>query len=375
MLGGQLLEIGDDAFVAGLLSNIGKLALARVAAGSDDQSYADPWLSAAEQRERLGYTSDEVSALLLSDWGLPAVLVDGVRTRGGSSSEEEQTLIGELLQVASAASVMLLTVDNERQANAYDALATTASSHLGLGIGDLEPIIEDVRPELDATFQSFELGTMSSTSVDDILRAAQARLVDMSLDVVSQLSEERQRNEVLTEDNERLAAAASTDALTGLPNRRAFDSFLTDRIAVRMRNPRPTMLGLLIFDLDHFKAVNDTFGHRVGDQVLREVGRRLVASTRRGEMSARIGGEEFAVILPDVIEGELTGAAERLRVLISDVAFETESGSIPVTVSVGGACTAVMSSGVDKMLFDAADSALYASKDRGRDRVTVASID
>ncbi|MDH3302928.1 MAG: GGDEF domain-containing protein, partial [Acidimicrobiia bacterium] len=108
---------------------------------------------------------------------------------------------------------------------------------------------------------------------------------------------------------------------------------------------------------------------------LQEVGRRLNDGTRRGELSARIGGEEFAIILPDVIEGELTSAAERMRQFISGAPIETEAGPISVTVSAGGACTSVMSSRVDKMLFDAADSALYASKDRGRDRVTVASIE
>ncbi len=366
-------DVGDDAFVAGLLSNIGKLAFARVAVDAENGDFADPWLNSAEQVALLGYTSDEVSARLLIDWGLPADLADAVRTRSGPA--DEQTRLGEILQVATAASVMLLTQDEDRQALAYDALGSAAAAHLGLGIGDLEPVIEDVRPELDAIFQSFELQAMSSVSVDDILRSAQAKLITMSLDVVSQLSEERQRNEVLAEHNERLAAAAATDALTGLANRRTFETFLTDHIAGRIRNPRPTRRGLLIVALDHFKAVNDSFGHRAGDEVLQEVGRRLQAGTRRGELSARIGGEEFAMILPDVVEGELTGAAERLRRLVSEAPIETEYGPIMVTVSIGGACTGVMSSRVDKMLFDAADSALYASKDRGRDRVTIASID
>ncbi len=366
-------DAGDDAFVAGLLSNIGKLALATAAVDAKDRRLADPWLSAPEQIELLGYTSDEVTARLLGDWGLPDDLGEAIRTRSGLA--DDQTPLGRILQVATAAAVMLLTPDEERQAYAYDELATAAAAHLGLDTGDLERLIEQVRPDLDATFESFDLRSVAATSVEEIVRSAQAKLVTMSLDVATQLSAEQHRNEVLAEHNERLAAAASTDALTGLANRRTFDTFLTDQIAGRLRNPRSTKLGLLLFDLDHFKTVNDTYGHRVGDEVLQEVGRRLQDGTRRGELSARIGGEEFAVILPDVIDGELTGAAERMRLLVSGAAIETDAGSISVTVSVGGACTAVMTSRVDKMLFDAADSALYASKDRGRDRVTVASID
>lgn len=366
-------DAGDDAFVAGLLSNIGKLALTTAAVGADDRRFADPWLGAQEQIELLGYTSDEVSARLLTDWGIPDDLVEAIRTRSGL--DDDQTPLGEVLQVANAAAVMLLTADEERQAYAYDALATAAAAHLDLTTGDLERMIEELRPDLDAVFESFDLRAVAATSVEEIVRTAQTKLVTMSLDVASQLSAEQHRNEMLAEHNERLAAAASTDALTGLANRRTFDTFLTDQIAGRLRNPRATKLGLLLFDLDHFKAVNDTYGHGVGDEVLQEVGRRMQDGTRRGELSARIGGEEFAVILPDVVAGELTGAAERMRQLISRAPIETEAGSISVTVSVGGACTAVMSAKVDRMLFDAADSALYASKDRGRDRVTVASIE
>ncbi|MDH5519692.1 MAG: GGDEF domain-containing protein [Acidimicrobiia bacterium] len=370
---GRSDDAGDDAFVAGLLSNIGKLALAATAADYDDSGFADPWLSAREQIDLLGYTSDEVTARLLADWSLPEDLGEAIRTRSGLVAE--QTPLGEVLQVATAAMEMLLTIDDDRQAHAYDVLASTAAAHLNLDINDLQRMIEEARPELDAMFGSFDLQAVSPVSVDEILRTAQAKLISMSLDVATQLSAERHRNEVLVEHNERLAAAASTDALTGLANRRTFETFFTDHLAGRLRSPRPTMLGLLIFDLDFFKAVNDNYGHRVGDEVLQEVGRRLQDGTRRGELSARLGGEEFATILPDVIEGELTGAAERMRRLISDHAIETGAGLISVTVSVGGACTAVMSARVDKMLFDAADSALYASKDRGRNRVTVASIE
>ena len=371
---GQGDASADDAFVAGLLSNIGKLALVRFSLDTEDAWFADPWLTPAEQLDMLGYTSDEISGQLMIAWGLPAVLAEGIRTRSGVG-DETPTSLGQTLQVASEAATMLLSTDDERQARAYKALSTLAADHLDYVIDDIEPMIEAARPDLDAVFQSFELRAIAPIPVDELLQRAQAKLVEMSLDVASQLSEQQQRNEVLVEHNTRLAAAAATDPLTGLANRRTFDAYITDHIAGRMRTPRTTMLGLLLLDLDHFKAVNDNYGHGVGDEVLQEIGRRLLDNTRRGELSARIGGEEFAVILPDVGAGELTGAAERLRQLVGDKPIATEAGPLTVTASVGGACTGVMGSKVDKILFDAADSALYASKDRGRNRVSIASID
>ena len=220
--------------------------------------------------------------------------------------------------------------------------------------------------------ESFELSSLAPASVDDILRLAQTRLASLSLDIASQLTEQEQRNEALVERNNQLAEVAATDPLTGLPNRRTFDAFMTNQVAGRLRNPRSTMLGLIILDLDHFKSVNDNFGHRVGDEVIQEVGRRLLSGTRQGELSARIGGEEFAVVLPDVVGDELVGAAERLHQLIGDTPIDTEIGPLSVTVSVGGAATDVIGVNAEQKLFDAADSALYAAKDGGRDRVAVA---
>jgi diguanylate cyclase (GGDEF)-like protein len=93
------------------------------------------------------------------------------------------------------------------------------------------------------------------------------------------------------------------------------------------------------------------------------------------ELAARIGGEEFALVLPEVAPPALEGAAERIRVLIGDTPIETSSGAIPITASVGGSCACDARLGMERELFDAADRALYTSKDGGRNRVTVVSID
>ena len=123
------------------------------------------------------------------------------------------------------------------------------------------------------------------------------------------------------------------DALTGAHNKRYFLEFLEREIARCARYRRP--LSLLMFDIDHFKAINDKHGHLTGDYVLREMSRRLLGRVRREELLARYGGEEFAAVLP---ETDITGArtfGEQIRRLVGDQPFEYEGDTFPVTVSVG----------------------------------------
>lgn len=154
---------------------------------------------------------------------------------------------------------------------------------------------------------------------------------------------------------------AFTDALTGLANRHRFEAVLDQELLRAERNGQ--RLALLLVDADHFKAVNDAHGHAVGDRVLAELGRVIDGCARRTDCAARIGGEEFALLL---IEADRDGAmqvAERLR-----RAVEAELRSPAVTVSVGVAAH-VPGSGTVKVLRERADEALYAAKNAGRNRV------
>jgi diguanylate cyclase (GGDEF)-like protein len=171
----------------------------------------------------------------------------------------------------------------------------------------------------------------------------------------------------LEEKNRELARLAATDPLTGLPNRRSFDANL-ERQAVGARR-YDDALSLVLLDIDEFKAVNDRFGHDIGDEVLREVGRRLREACRAGDMVARIGGEEFALILTRTSADGATAAAERTRSLISDAPVATSAGALEVTVSAGVAWAGA-ETGLDaQQLYRSADEALYAAKRQGRNRV------
>jgi two-component system cell cycle response regulator len=162
------------------------------------------------------------------------------------------------------------------------------------------------------------------------------------------------------------------DALTALWNRGAIIGFLKNEIERQQRSNQP--LGVMMADVDHFKKINDTYGHLVGDQVLKEVGRRLAQGVRTYDSVGRYGGEEFLAIVPGCKPADLLTSAERLRRSIAEFKFETSAGPLAVTLSIGAA------SGRDdaecpqnsEMLLRAADTALYAAKAAGRNRVSIA---
>lgn len=173
----------------------------------------------------------------------------------------------------------------------------------------------------------------------------------------------------LEERNRDLARLAATDSLTALPNRRTFDANLEREIKSARRHDDP--VALILLDIDEFKSVNDRYGHDVGDEVLREIARRLRDACRAGDTVARIGGEEFGLIVTRTTAEGAKAVAERTRALIADRPFGSSSGALAITVSAGVA-TAGGAVGFDPQeVFRAADGALYDSKVQGRNRVTL----
>jgi diguanylate cyclase (GGDEF)-like protein len=168
----------------------------------------------------------------------------------------------------------------------------------------------------------------------------------------------RERNEALVAQ---LRTLATRDPLTGVLNRGAFEEHLRAERARALRHGRP--LAVVAIDLDHFKQVNDRDGHAAGDEALQLVARLIGDNTRASDVFARVGGEEFALLLPDTDVDRAERIAEQLRVLV-----ERESGSRPnpLTISAG---VASMSGGADGETMLAADRALYEAKRLGRNRV------
>jgi diguanylate cyclase (GGDEF)-like protein len=164
--------------------------------------------------------------------------------------------------------------------------------------------------------------------------------------------------------------AAITDGLTGLRSRRYFEQALRTEAARAARSRHP--LSMLLLDIDHFKQVNDTFGHDGGDRVLVEVAHRLGQTVRPGDLVARYGGEEFTVLLPSADRRQAAEIAERVRRGIGAVPIAVGEGQLHrVTISVGVAFLPTDTHDASSLVLYA-DRALYAAKNAGRDRIAVA---
>ncbi|EHJ46944.1 diguanylate cyclase with GAF sensor [Solidesulfovibrio carbinoliphilus subsp. oakridgensis] len=163
---------------------------------------------------------------------------------------------------------------------------------------------------------------------------------------------------------------ADHDGLTRIHNRRAFDERLVEELRRHQRYHHP--MSLLMLDIDHFKGINDTYGHLVGDHVLREVGRLMTETLRSTDFTARYGGEEFVIILPQTAEEQSRVLAERLRGLIADARFVHDGHPFSITVSIGAATLLPGALSKRKDLLDKADKALYQAKTLGRNQVCTA---
>lgn len=165
--------------------------------------------------------------------------------------------------------------------------------------------------------------------------------------------------------SESLEHAALTDGLTGMQNRRYFDDALAEYLAEFARIQKP--LGMMILDLDHFKNVNDTHGHDVGDEVLRAVALCLQEFTRYHDIVARLGGEEFVIVAPNLSQENIVRLADRIRVAVSQLRIRSGKVTLKVTMSIGVAIWDGQESGED--FYRRADKMLYAAKRDGRNKV------
>lgn len=181
---------------------------------------------------------------------------------------------------------------------------------------------------------------------------------------IERLASEYKKLEIEKQEFEELS---TTDVLTGIMNRAGVQQFW-QRLFEGDTEVRS--VGLLLFDIDHFKRINDQFGHDVGDQVLTEVANIINQSIRQSDVFGRWGGEEFILLCPKISAGHLKVFADKLRVAIEEHVFETESHSLRVTVSVG-ATTATAEEGF-QVAFKRADTALYKAKNSGRNRTRLA---
>ncbi|MGQ9549778.1 MAG: GGDEF domain-containing protein [Roseiflexus sp.] len=194
------------------------------------------------------------------------------------------------------------------------------------------------------------------------IRDAQGAIIG-AVEVFSDISPQK----VVQEELERMRALALLDPLTGIGNRRFIESNTYSLLEELRRYG--WSFGVILIDIDHFKAVNDTFGHLVGDEILKMVARTLLHNIRTFDIVGRWGGEEFVVIARNVDSALLRSLAERLRILVEKSSLPVANEVVYVTISMGAALARWNDTPVT--LLDRADQMLYLSKQSGRNRVSV----
>ncbi len=240
-------------------------------------------------------------------------------------------------------------------AKRLQALADDVSSSVGQHATQLEKATQTLTGESGRTDEA--LAELVVDVIDDIVRA--------NHNLKSKLESAESKLQEQAVEIEAHISRSLTDTLTGLPNRREFN----DRLAERMSawNRRKEVFTLMLLDVDHFKRLNDQYGHVVGDRVLAGIGKALRASVRREDAVARYGGEEFAVLLPNTTLEQAARAAHNVREAIARVTVDHNGRQISVTAS--GGLAMIQSKEESESLIQRADAALYAAKAAGRNRM------
>ena len=315
----------------------------------------------------------EVGASIAEHFGLSGALVEAIRSHHQAEPPPEDSA-----RVAWLAERVAGVFEGGQPARARDAAVEAAET-----IGVRGSVVDEVLEELPERFRDVapmmdrDLG--ATVDLETLTLDANRSLVDMCdqyEEVIARLeaviAEKDALARELEEANERLSSLARSDALTGLPNKRALTEALTRSLA-RIDRSGGT-LSLVVIDVDHFKKFNDTWGHQVGDEVLRVVGRVLAESLRDGDFAGRYGGEEFVILLPDTDRRGAAKAAERIRVRLEHAGIDGPEGRLSVTASFGVASAhGPGCKGAAAKLFERADAALYEAKRRGRNQVALAA--
>ena len=329
---------------------------------------------------------DSVSQLLAEHARTPVVVLTGTESDElgllAVAAGAQDFLTKDQLNRASAVRTIRFAIERFQALSRqqYEAVRETGEK-MQDEIGRLAASLDEAGESTGSYRES--LGTLAkelndglqSGDVANLIERLSAATLEMHRRTASledQLKESAETINTLSQDLEVTMLEAITDALTGLFNRKAFDDRLEQAVAVC--RDEGTSLSLLMIDIDHFKKFNDTWGHQVGDQVLRLVGQSLRMNVKGKDTAARYGGEEMALILPDTPVENAVVLAEQIRKIIGSmniVKKKTRENIGPVTVSIGAAQFSPGEAAAD--LVSRADYALYAAKEAGRNRVTRAT--
>ncbi len=359
------LEVGADDFLTKPVEY--ETLMARVRSLVRLKRLLDEWRARGETARALGLAGEAnrepsvagARALVIDDWDLGAQTIQDALSREGivpgrARNEAEALTLSNAIPFDLI--VLSLTLTEE------DPLKLASSLRAADPTRDVPMLLVAEPEERDRLLRGFELGANDwlLLPVDENELRARARN-----QIRRKFYQDRLRSDLGT-----ALELALTDPLTGLYNQR----YLMRHLRGLLNATQGLELALLIIDVDHFKTVNDDYGHFAGDQALRSIAETLRANTRVFDSVARYGGEEFVVVMPGAGPDDALAAAERLRAAVQDLQFEPEVGRrCKLTISIGVACTQEHAF-TPEMLMRSSDEALYEAKRGGRNRVSIAPL-
>ena len=366
-----------DFFMAGLLSDIGVLAMLNAIADEyvpvcEASKYASLPLCECEQKA-FGFTHVDIGLELAKRWALPSPLVRAIASHHLEIDEvvsQSDDPKYSLIKTVRFANCLSEYVTNQLSDETRNALQECGERCFNFDREKIDDIVFKVREFTEEAAAVMCIDTNDLPPAAELLVAANARLVDISLRNQVAMNQVVQKNEELKEKTVR-------DGLTEIHNRLAFDDRYSTTVHACLENGGGA--GVIFCDIDEFKKLNDTYGHPFGDEVLRRVAKTLEGSVRDTDFVARYGGEEFVVIALECEPQILLDIAERMRKDVEAEEIEFEGKRIPVTISVGG-CAATQAGGrklngaIADIMLREADSAMYRCKRNGRNQVEVVQI-
>lgn len=362
----------DIYFTAGLFLEVGILARAREDVASAVQIARSPASDRLLFERAFGLVEHPLrGAELAASFHLSEEDIQAIRAH--HEPEPLDTMIGRVTWLAERIAGLWENSDITQAR----AVVLEACAKVGLSEEDFTGIVQKIPDLVTAASAAFERDVGSQKSYESMLVDVNRGLVELTnsyeavvrrLEVLLEEKEELSRR--LAEANEKLDRLAHTDALTGLANKRSLEQALIRDLARADRDK--TYLSVVICDADHFKQVNDKYGHQTGDMVLQRIAHAIASNLRTGDLATRFGGEEFVLLLPGTNAFGAKLAAERIRRFIEKTPLQGPSGPFNVTVSFGVAAVCGPGCGrASKTVIEQADQALYAAKAGGRNRVMI----
>ena len=352
----------DEAFATGLLAGVGRLAFAHGIPeeyGQVLEAARREGVRVAEaERGLLGLDHAEFGAQLLADWDLPEPLVQAVASQDAPPRNVGVSLPTANIVYVAVRLAPLFVGEGQPPPRVRDAAREVIENIMELDTAAWKTVADEILSDYLQVADVFDVQLDTQASVVDLY--AEARQEAARVGMVAQL----ERAEALKTDDE-LLRRATTDPLTGVANRAKFDERLDEALQGVRRGHGDFVM--LMFDLDHFKRLNDTYGHPVGDLVLKRVATAVQNTLRSVDLLARYGPEEFVVLTSDADRKGACIIAARLRKCVEDLRIDAHRESARITISLGLAVTTDYGEvPTVELILAEADKQLYLSKQAGR---------